>query len=162
MKVKNTLLIVVIAIILTSLVGDFVVKQLALFDYGGVEEGMSFEEYAQLIPEDQRFDYYGFSFYMNDASYPVIFKWSEDNCVAEIKSYDPADIKTGPSNFEKLEKGMSLYEVSSRVGLPIGSESDDVYVLRYWATGGTEYDIHYTLTDGMFYLDSVVKIETES
>ena len=161
MKVKNTLLIVVIAIILTSLVGDFVVQKLALFDYGGVEEGMSFAEYEQLIPEDQRFDYHGFSFYMNEANYPVIFKWSEEQRVAEIKSYDPANIKTSTSNFEKLEKGMSLYEVAATVGLPVGSESEDGYILRYWASGGVEYNIRYTLTDGMFYLDSVVKIEAD-
>ena len=161
MKIKNTFLVIVIAIILTSLVGDFVVKKLALLDYGGVEEGMSFAEYEQLILEDQRFDYHGFSFYMNEAHYPVIFKWSEDKCVAEIKCYDPANIKTSASNFEKLEKGMSLYEVSSRVGLPIGSESGDGYVLRYWTTGGVQYDITYTLTDGMLYVDSVVRCETD-
>lgn len=161
MKIKNTFLIIVIAIILTSLVGDFVVQQLALFEYGGVEEGMRFEEYAQLIPEDQRFDYHGFSFYMNEAHYPVIFKWSEDRCVAEIKCYNPANINTSASNFEKLEKGMSLYEVAATVGPPVGSETNDGYVLRYWATGGAQYDIHYTLTDGMLYVDSVVKCETD-
>lgn len=162
LKIKNTFLIIVLAILITSLVGDFVVKQLALLDYGGVEEGMSFDEYAQIIPEDQRFDYHGFSFYMNEANYPVIFKWSEDRSVAEIKSYDPANIKTATSTFEKLQKGMSLYEVSATVGLPIGSESDDGYVLRYWASGGVEYDITYTLTDGMLYLESVVKCEGDS
>ena len=161
MKVKNTFLIIIIAVLVTSLVGDFVVKQLALFDYGGVEEGMSFAEYEQLIPEDQRFDYHGFSFYMNEAHYPVIFKWSEDKCVAEIKSYDPANIKTSSSNFEKLQKGMTLYEVAATVGLPVGSESTDGYVLRYWASGGVQYDITYTLTDGMLYVDSVVKCESD-
>ncbi len=161
LKVKNTLLIIVIAIIVTSLVGDFVVQKLALFDYGGVEEGMSYAEYEQLIPEDQRFDYHGFSFYVNEASCPVIFKWSEDKCVAEIKSYDPARIKTSPDNFEKMQKGMTLYEVAATVGLPVGSETAEGYVLRYWASGGVQYDISYTLTDGMLYVDSVVKCESD-
>lgn len=160
MKVKNTLLIIVIAIIVTSLLGDFVVQKLALFDYGGVEEGMSFAEFEQLIPEDERFDYHGFSFYMNEAGYPVIFKWSEDRCVQEIKSYDPANSKTSVSNFEKIQKGMSLYEVAATVGLPVGSETSDGYVLRYWATGGAQYDISYTLTDGMLYVDSVVRCDS--
>lgn len=147
MKKKSVLkkvLIIVPAILLgVALIG----LSIWLICYDGLYIGMMYSDYMSVIDENDRFDYAGYSFYekKNGDSMLVRFELTDgDLVIDEIRYYPKVFLDNSKESFEKIETGMSLYEVVSLVGVPHYSGLSGSLAVTFDADDGTEYRIYFS------------------
>ena len=157
---SRTLILIAIVIVATTLLGNSIIHYIGIQDTGSVEKGMSFTEYTQLIPEEERLDFFNYSFFLNDFNYPVIIRCAEDKIV-QIQVIDPSDVAVKQEIFEKITAGMSLSEVSRMVGVPVGISKTDSQTLVYNVRNETMFLIRYTLREDVQYVESVTAVALE-
>ena len=157
---RRTLILLAIAIVATTLLGNSIIRYFGIKDTGSVETGMTFAEYTQLIPEEERLDFFNYSFYLNDFNYPVLIRCAEDKIV-QIQVIDPSGITIKQESFEAIKEGMTLSEVSRKVGVPSGIAKADGQTLVYNVRNERLYLIRYTLRDEVQYVESVTAVSLE-
>lgn len=138
------LLIVVLAVLLSIIM---IGLSIWLICYDGLYPGMKYSDYMSAIDEDIRLDYAGYSFYekKNGDGMLVHFDLTDDDlAIDEIRYYPKAFVDNSKENFEKIEIGMSLYEVVSLVGVPHHSGLSGSLAVTFDADDGTQYRIYFS------------------
>jgi hypothetical protein len=157
---SRTLILIAIVIVATTLLGNSIIHYIGIQDTGSVEKGMSFTEYTQLIPDEERLDFSNYSYFLNDFNYPVMIRYV-DNEIVQMQVIDPSDVAVKQEIFEKITAGMSLSEVSRMVGVPVGISKTDSQTLVYNVRNETMFLIRYTLRDDVQYVESVTAVDLE-
>ena len=110
----------------------------------GVHTGMSRMDYLATIPDEARFDYLDFSFYKNLFGDPVVVRFNLDaDVIADIQVYPKLRTDTSLKAFSELEKGMSIYDVVSKVGVPYRSSTSGMISMDFIANDGTVFCIYW-------------------
>ena len=152
------------AIVLVALVSLYIVS---VRDFEGVYIGMGKADFEECIPSESRYSYYAYCFYTNKWGNPVIVKFdygtgTEDPKVEDVRCFSRLGIRNSNRAFERLEKGMSIYEVVSKVGIPCGSHTYGMDSSAYQAKDGTVYTVYWWAegveVDSEFFVDSVVSM----
>ena len=156
----RTLIIIAVIIVAITLLGNQASLYFSLQDTAGVEKGMTFAEYAALIPAEDRLDFGNYSFYPNDRGFPVLIR-CEENKIVEIQVMDLSKISAKQESFEKITVGMTLSQVSQKVGVPGGIAKADDKTLAYNIRNEMMYLIRFTSTDGVFYVESITSESLE-
>ena len=159
MKTKTLIIIAVIFVALT-LLGNQATLYFSLQDTAGVEEGMTFTEFHAKIPKEKRNDFGNYSFFANNRGFPVLVRCEEDKIV-EIQVIDLSKTKATQESFEKITVGMTLSQVSQRVGVPGGIAKDDDQTLAYNVRNEMMYLIRFTEKDGILYVESITSESLE-
>lgn len=85
---------------------------------------------------------------------------NEDPVVEDVRCFSCLWIRDSNYAFERLETGMSIYEVVSKVGIPCGSHTYGMSSSVYQAKDGTVYVVYWrtdsTEVDSDFLVDSIV------
>lgn len=114
----------------------------------GVHTGMSRTDYSATIPDEARFDYLNFSFYKNLFGDPVVVRFNSDaDVIADIQVYPKLRTNTSMKAFSELEKGMSIYDVVSKVGVPYRSSTSGVISMDFIANDGTVFCIYWNYVE---------------
>ena len=150
----RTLIFVAIIIVATTLLGNTVVRYIGLQDTAGIEKGMTFAEYTAKIPEEERLDFWNYSFYSNNHGFPVMIRCEEDKIV-QIYVIDLTKSRSTQENFEKITQGMTLTQVTQKVGAPGGITKADDKTLAYNVRNEVMYLIRFTMTDDVLYVESI-------
>jgi len=137
MKKKIVIISIIIIICLLTL------YTISVCDYEGVHSGMSSNDYYELIPAENRFNYHYYSFYTNKWGNPVVVRFNTDSnpLIAEIRCYSSLWISQSPMAFSRIKKSMSLFEVTSIVGPPVGTRTSGLWSLDYLDTRGQTYTV---------------------
>ena len=157
---NKTLIIIAVIVVAITLLGNQATLYFNLQDTAGVETGMTFSEYAALIPAEDRLDFGNYSFYPNDRGFPVLIRCEEDKIV-EIQVIDLSKTSIKKESFEKITEGMTLSQVSQMVGVPGGIAKADDKTLAYNVRNEMMYLIRFTSTDGVLYVQSVTSESLE-
>lgn len=151
---KRILLVVAVVIVATGWFGNKILNSIGLRDTNDIVTGMTFAEYLAKTPEDEHLDFWNYSFFVNNYNYPVLIRCEEDKIV-QVQVIDLSKTKTSQERFEEITVGMSLLDVSRRVGTPLGTAKDDDMTLVYNSRNETLYLIQFTLTDNVLYVQSI-------
>ncbi len=151
---KRILLVVAVVIVATGWFGNKIMHNVGLRDTNDIVTGMSFDAYLEKIPDDEHLDFCNYSFFVNNYNYPVLIRCEEDKIV-QVQVIDLSKTKTSQERFEEITVGMSLLDVSRRVGTPLGIAKDDDMTLVYNSRNETLYLIQFTLTDNVLYVQSI-------
>lgn len=157
---NRTLIVIAIIVVAITLLGNQASLYFSLQDTAGVEKGMTIAEYKALIPEEDRLDFGNYSFYPNNRDFPVLIR-SEADKIVEIQVLDLSKISAKKESFEKITVGMTLTQVSQRVGVPGGIAKADDKTLAYNLRNEIMYLIRFTQTDGVFYVESITSESLE-
>ena len=160
MKGNKILLWVVVAVLATSLFGNTLMRYIGSNDTCGVELGMTFEQYTGIISEQERLDFCGYSFFLNDFNYPLCVRF-EQGKIVQLMRIDVSKLGRTEAAFEGLTAGTSIGEVMQKVGLPSMASETQEQTLVYLLSDQLSYHLQYTLTDGILYLESVTAVQTE-
>ena len=161
MKGNRILIWVIVAVLASSLFGNTVMDYMKTHDTCGIQMGMTFEQYALIMPEGERLDFQGYSFFLNDFNYPLWARFKDDKIV-QLVLIDVAKMDRSEAAFEALTAGMSIGEVMSKVGLPSISSEEEEMTLVYLLSDKLSYHLRYTLTDDILYLENVTAVKTET
>ena len=100
--------------------------------YAGAYEGMSVQEFHELIPKEQRFDYLHYSFYENEWGDTVIATCSADyKTVSKLHCCSKFTVHPTRSAAESITAGMSMEDVVNRLGTPVGSFTSGMITLAF-------------------------------
>ena len=119
---------------------------ISVFDYDGVYLGMSFNDFYELIPKENQFNYDRYSFFKNKWGNPVVVQFSQglNSSAIEIRCYSSLWINKTPQAFARIKENMTMFEVTSMVGLPLGTSTSGLWSLDYLDTKGQGYTIYWT------------------
>ena len=114
---------------------------------------MSEQESGTDTTEKEPFKLGRYEFYVDENGKNAVSIYSNDGkTILTTETFDP--VTPTPADFESLERGMGVFEVVSRVGLPVGTASFGLITLAFNASDGSRYVI-YWMPD--MTVDSVVK-----
>lgn len=153
MKTK-TLLIVAVAIVAVTFLGNSFFRWLGLKDTAGIEVGMSYTEYVEKIDKEDRLDFWNYSIFINSHNIPVLIR-CEDEKIVQIHPIDLSKADPSQEKFEKIAEGMTLSQVCALVGPPGGIAKDDDRTLAYNVRNEIIYLIRFVETDSILYVESV-------
>ena len=157
---NRTLVAIAVLMVAGTLLGNMIAGYIGIKDTCDIEVGMSFAEFEEQIPKEDRLDFWNYSFYPNNSDYPVLIRCEEDKIV-RVQVIDISRISTKQAAFEKLTVGMTLSEVTQRVGVPGGIAKADDHVLVYASGNKLLYQIRYTLIDGVMVVESIAAMDLE-
>lgn len=142
-KTRNLLRIIILSaliLIMLILLGIWIWYGRSL----GVHSGMSSEDYIDKIPLEDRFEFLQFSFYENTFGGPVVVRFNSKRTVVEdIKIFSKWGVDKSPESFKEIKKGMDLYDVIAKVGVPTGSATFGMLSTTFATNEGTEYIIYW-------------------
>ena len=88
------------------------------------------------------FRFMDYAFYVDGNGKNVVLKYGEDlETVIASERYNI--VNPSLNDFESLEKGMDVFEVVRRVGIPKGTASFGMITLVFDASDGTEFIIYW-------------------
>jgi len=122
---------------------------ISITDYGGIYVGMSNYEAYNIFSSNSSFVCYGdYSFFENKWGNAVIVRTlynadKETHTVTDIRCYSSLWTNTSPNTFRQIEKGMSIYEVTSLIGLPYDSKTSGLPSFEYYDTEGNSYCTYF-------------------
>ena len=137
---KKKLIICSIAIVICLLA----LYAVSIFDYDGVYLGMSSDDFYELIPWENQCGVQYYSLFINKWGNPVVVKFHsgvENPTVAEIRCYSSLWISKTPQAFARIKENMTIYEVTSIVGIPLGTRTSGLCTSDYLDTKGQGYTI---------------------
>ena len=149
---KRILLVVVVAIIATAWFANKIMHNVGLKDTGDITVGMSYAEFLEKTPEEERLDIGNYSYYANNHGFPVLLRRVNDT-ITQLQVIDPDKTRTNKERFEQIKEGMTLSEVSILVGTPIAIA--DQMSLIYNCQNKYMYTITYTEKDYVLYVETV-------
>lgn len=110
----------------------------------GVHTGMEPNDYYDKISQEDRFDYLRFSFYENQFGGPVVVRFNaEHTAIDNVKIFSRLGVDASTESFKKIKKGMDLYDVIAKVGIPRGSATFGLLSTVFATNEGTEYIIYW-------------------
>ena len=154
-RIENWKRIIWISVALVICIAILYVITIA--DHEGISAGMSYEDLCDLLENKKSYQYYNYIFLTNKWGNPIVVELNyNDFSVSKIRCYSSLWTSTSPHAFEQIEEGMSIFEVTSRVGLPFGSTTFGMNSLSYYDTSGNECRIYLTYDeDYSFYVQSI-------
>lgn len=142
-KTRNRLRIIILSaliLIMLILLGIWIWYGRSL----GVHSGMSSEDYIDKIPLEDRFEFLQFSFYENTFGGPVVVRFNSKRTVVEdIKIFSKWGVDKSPESFKEIKKGMDLYDVIAKVGVPTGSATFGMLSTIFVSNDGTKYCVYW-------------------
>ena len=151
---KRILLVVVVAVIATAWLANKIMHNVGLKDTGDITVGMSYTEYLEKTPEEERLDIGNYSYYANNHGFPVLLRRVNDT-ITQLQVIDPDKTRTNKARFEQIKEGMTLSEVSILVGTPIATAATEKIELIYNCQNRYMYTITYTEKDYVLYVESI-------
>lgn len=110
----------------------------------GVHAGMEPKDYYDKISKEDRFDYLRFSFYENQFGGPVVVRFNaEHTAIEDVKVFSRIGVNASTKSFKEIKKGMDLYDVVAKVGIPRGSATFGLLSTVFATNEGTEYIIYW-------------------
>ncbi len=149
---KRILLVVVVAIIATAWFANKIMHNVGLKDTGDITVGMSYAEFLEKTPEEERLEIGNYSYFVNNHGFPVLLRCVNDSIV-QLQVIDLDKTRTNKERFEQITEGMTLSEVSILVGTPIAIA--DQMSLIYNCQNKYMYTITYTEKDYVLYVETV-------
>ena len=149
---KRILLVVVVAIIATAWFANKIMHNVGLKDTGDITVGMSYAEFLEKTPEEERLEIGNYSYFVNNHGFPVLLRCVNDSIV-QLQVIDLDKTRTNKQRFEQITEGMTLSEVSILVGTPIAIA--DQMSLIYNCQNKYMYTITYTEKDYVLYVETV-------
>ena len=149
---KRILLVVVVAIIATAWFANKIMHNVGLKDTGDITVGMSYAEFLEKTPEEERLEIGNYSYFVNNHGVPVLLRCVNDSIV-QLQVIDLDKTRTNKERFEQITEGMTLSEVSILVGTPIAIA--DQMSLIYNCQNKYMYTITYTEKDYVLYVETV-------
>lgn len=153
MKTK-TLIIIAIIFVSVTLLGNWATLYFNLQDTSGVEEGMTLAEFTAKIPQDERVDFWNYSFFANNHGFPVLIRFEEE-IIVDVEVVDATKTSIKQSKFEKITPGMTFSQVFRLVGKPYGYSKIDDMTLVYVSRNDMQYMISFTMKDQVLYVQGV-------
>ena len=153
MKTK-TLIIIAIIFVSVTLLGNWATLYFNLQDTSGVEEGMTLAEFTAKIPQDERVDFWNYSFFANNHGFPVLIRFEEE-IIVDVEVVDATKTSIKQSKFEKITPGMTFSQVFQLVGKPYGYSKIDDMTLVYVSRNDMQYMISFTMKDQVLYVQGV-------
>ena len=151
---KRILLVAAIAIIATAWFGNKIMHNIGLKDTGDITVGMSYTEYLEKTPVEERLDIGNYSYFVNNHGFPVLIR-CVDGAIVHMQVIDLDKTRTNKDRFEQITEGMTLLQVSNLVGTPLGTALDDEMSLIYNCQNKYMYTITYTEKDYVLYVESI-------
>ena len=151
---KRILLVAAIAIIATAWFGNKIMHNIGLKDTGDITVGMSYTEYLEKTPVEERLDIGNYSYFVNNHGFPVLIR-CVDGAIVHMQVIDLDKTRTNKDRFEQITEGMTLLQVSNLVGTPLGPALDDEMSLIYNCQNKYMYTITYTEKDYVLYVESI-------
>lgn len=147
--------VITISIVLIVCIGMLYI--ISITDYEGITVGMSLDEIYEFLGNKEFYHYYRYIFLTSKWGNPIVVELAyKDFSVSKVYCYSSIWVNTSPFAFKHIKRGMTVPEVTSRVGLPFTSRSSGILSLNYHSKSGDEYVI--TLHDdenGSCYVQSV-------
>lgn len=104
---------------------------------GGAYEGMTVESFSKIIPEERTFHYVDYIFYDNLLGDPVVATVSNDyKTITSLRSYSRFSIQPTRTAAESIQEGMSIHDVVSILGNPVGSYTSGMMTLSFELNDG--------------------------
>ncbi len=108
-----------------------------------IEVGMTWDEYAAIVPEDGRVDVLNFSCFTASDGKSVVVKFTT-GISASVFSIDAVDSAVlTEESFSKVEKGMTFLETVELIGLPSEQLIMGVIVVAYDSQDGKQYQVQF-------------------
>ena len=130
--------------------------------YDGAYKGMSVDDFFDQVPEERCFCYLGYIFYNNQLGDPVVAQRSDDyKTISEIRSFSKYTIRPNRLTAEGIHPGMSVYDVVSKLGTPVGTATFGMITLAFDLEGGVRCVVYLggELSDSDLVVTSVVFYE---
>lgn len=130
-----------------------------------IEVGMTWDEYAAIIPKDGRLDFLNFScftaFTASDRKFVVVkFRNDSPNSIFSVDVVDSAVLTE--DSFSKVKKGMTFLETVKLIGLPREQLQMGVIVVEYDSQDGKKYQVQFEQgSDDLFELYVIATTITE-
>ena len=143
---NNTMVkkIILISVIFVICIGMLYI--ITITDHEGISAGMSYEDLCDLLENKKSYQYYNYIFLTNKWGNPIVVELNyNDFSVSKIRCYSSLWTSTSPHAFEQIEEGMSISEVTSRVGIPFTSRTGGKITLNYHSESEDEYVIYFDL-----------------
>ena len=150
MKKKRIILAISVLSILLVAVAACLIWYHSSDSYSGAYEGMSIQEFHELIPKEQRFDYLYYSFYVNERGDPVVATCSTDlKTISKLHCCSKFTIHPTRSAAESITAGMSVEDVVSKLGTPVGSFSSGMITLAFDLADGSQCWVYFDSSSHM-------------
>lgn len=94
-----------------------------------------------LVPEDQRFDYQEYSFFEDSKGNPCVVVYGRRE-ISDFYTFPKKKVDTSKATFEKIQKGMTIYEVVELVGIPHRTATSGFSTMVFQGDDG-EYVIYF-------------------
>ena len=151
---KRILLVAAVAIIATAWLANKIMHNIGLKDTGDITLGMSYTEYLEKTPEEERMDIGNYSYFVNNHGFPVLLRCVDDT-VVQLQVIDLDKTRTNMERFEQIKEGMTLSDVSNLVGTPIATSTAHNIELIYNCQNRYMYTITYTEKEHVLYVESI-------
>ena len=138
---KRYKLVIVLSVFVLILMGIYVVSRT---DYEGVSVNMSYEEMTEVVPNG--FFYSFHYYYTNKWGNPVVVKMKsgpDGIFVEKICCYSALWTSTSSKAFNRITYGMSPFEVTQLVGIPLGSKTSGYVSTCFENADGKEYEVYW-------------------
>ena len=130
---------------------------------GKVSKGMSAAAFKDVIEGKVCFRYIDLAFYETTGGKFEVARFNaEYTAVEEVRSFSKLATSRTAKSLESLKKGMTIWEVVEKVGLPDGSGSSGMITLEYIAKNGDYYWIYWDRSSGEWLVDTVINMTKEN
>lgn len=148
--------VIVICVCIVALVAGYGIWYSIYDEFSGAYAGMPMEKFNELIPETERFDYLGYTFYDNDRGDPVVVRDSE-GVIVQIQCYPKQTIRATRAVAEKINTGMSVFDVVQRLGTPTGSATSGMITLGFQLEDGSRVVVYFDNQDSMKVTSTIIE-----